>query len=207
MMATLIMRLSSARMSTAIDCAHQKQRGVALVVALILLVVITLIGLGAIRATTVQQRLSGNFYDRQLAFQAAQGGLQAGVQYLTTHSNNIFNCAVGQTPSSGMGNPAACTMNPFTDPNVPASDIQTVAVATTGTGAAAAGSPQFVIQFMGRYVSASGATGFGQSANANQYGAQGLETTSNYYRITARSANPSTIGGRAVVTLQAYFKQ
>lgn len=52
------------------------QQGVALVVAIILLIVITLMGLAAVRGTIMQQKMTSNFYDRQLAFQAAEAGLR-----------------------------------------------------------------------------------------------------------------------------------
>jgi len=52
------------------------QRGVALVVALILLVVITLVGLAAVRGTIMQQKMTANFYDREIAFQATEAALR-----------------------------------------------------------------------------------------------------------------------------------
>src|SRR6185369_1363363 len=56
--------------------AH-RQRGVALVVALVLLLVATLIGLAASRGTMLQERMSGNTFDRSLAFQRAESALRA----------------------------------------------------------------------------------------------------------------------------------
>ena len=44
------------------------QRGIALVVALILLVLITLVGLAAMHGTIMQQRMASNLYDREQAF-------------------------------------------------------------------------------------------------------------------------------------------
>ena len=43
-----------------VAAAAPRQRGVALIVALVLLVVATLIGLAASRGTTLQERMSGN---------------------------------------------------------------------------------------------------------------------------------------------------
>src|SRR5699024_3480215 len=51
------------------------QRGVALVIALILLIVVTLLGLTAVRTTTLQNKMAANQYDRQLAFQASAAAL------------------------------------------------------------------------------------------------------------------------------------
>ncbi len=179
----------------------EKQRGIALIFALILLLVITLLGLAAMRGTTLMQRIMANFYDREIAFQGAEAGLIAGAQALTSGTATIArNCGQGGV---------ACTSNPFD--NLPSSSIQTVA---TGTGNSlftialnAAAQPQYVIENMGTWPDPSSSTGFGQTANAAQYGAQGATTTAVYYRITARSGDPANIGDRAVVTLQAMYKQ
>lgn len=193
----------SRRFGSPMPHARQPQSGIALVVSLILLVVITLIGLAAVGTTSVQQKLTANFYDREIAFQSAEAALQAGAAALPSNPASIINCASG-------GN--ACSANPFNG-TLPAGSIQTVPTRTASgqftTGANAAGAPQYVIENMGAYADANANTGFGQTANASQYGAQGTSTTSIYYRITARSADPTTAvaANRAIVTLQAMYKQ
>ncbi|MDE2154955.1 MAG: pilus assembly protein [Xanthomonadaceae bacterium] len=179
------------------------QRGVALVVALILLVVITLVGLAAVRGTIMQQKMASNLFDRQIAFQSAEAAMRAAAVQLATNPGIVArNCSAGGV---------VCLVNPFTDPNLPAGSIKTVAAgASTGqftTSAVAASQPQFVVENMGNWFDPSSSTGFNQSANAAQYGAQGTSTTSVYYRITARSGDPATVGDRAVVMLQATIKQ
>lgn len=179
---------------------NRRQSGVALIFALLVLLVVTLLGLAAIRNTTIFQRIMSNFYDRELAFQAAEAGLAAAAQLIGTTSN-IRNCGQGGS---------ACQSNPFADPNA-SSFIQAVP-AGTASGQFTAGlnanyQPQFVIENMGTWVDPSTSTGFGQTANAAAYGAQGASTTAVYYRVTARSADPANVGDRAVVTLQAMYKQ
>lgn len=51
------------------------QRGSALVVALVFLLVMTLIGTTAMQGTTQQERMAGNYLDRMMAFQGAEGAL------------------------------------------------------------------------------------------------------------------------------------
>jgi type IV pilus assembly protein PilX len=63
----------------------RRQRGVALVVALILLVVATLIGLAASRGTALQERMSSNTYDRSLAFQRSESALRAAESAITAN--------------------------------------------------------------------------------------------------------------------------
>lgn len=178
---------------------RKAQQGVALVVALLLLILIAIVGLAAIRGTIIQQRMASNMYDRQLAFQAAEAALRIGASNITsnTTSSTFMNCGPGGS---------VCDANPFNDSNVSAGNIVTVTTAQYQDASAAA-QPQFVIQYMGSWVSSSQGTGFGQSANSNQYGAQGGSVSTPYYRITARSADPSQVGDRAVVTLQTVIKQ
>lgn len=52
------------------------EKGVALIVALIMLVVILALGLGALRMTTAEERMTGYTFDRHLAFQAAEAALR-----------------------------------------------------------------------------------------------------------------------------------
>ena len=59
-----------------------RQRGMALIVALILLLTMTLLGVTAMRSTTQGERMAGNFRDRNLAFQAAEAALREGEEIL-----------------------------------------------------------------------------------------------------------------------------
>lgn len=184
--------------------SYKKQRGVALAVALILLVLVTLIGLAAIRGTTLEQKMTANFYDHEVSFQNAEAGLAAGAAALSAGITGIRNCGQG-----GDG----CQANPFTDSGLTSTQQATyfknVPTSAYTAGNTAAGQPQFVVEDMGTFVDPSSSTGFGQSANGAQYGAQGVSSTAEYYRITARSGDPTTPAGadRSVVTLQAMYKQ
>ena len=54
------------------------QAGASLLVVLILLLVMTLLGLAALRGTLLQERMSANLLDRNLNFQAAEAALREG---------------------------------------------------------------------------------------------------------------------------------
>lgn len=58
--------------------AGRKQRGVSLVVVMILLLVMTLLGLAVMRGTLLEERMSANLYDRGMSFQAAEAALREG---------------------------------------------------------------------------------------------------------------------------------
>jgi type IV pilus assembly protein PilX len=66
-------------MSTPISfTAPHRQHGAVLVVSLLLLLVMTVLALGASQATRLQERMAGNARDHDLAFQSAEAGLRAG---------------------------------------------------------------------------------------------------------------------------------
>lgn len=184
------------------------QRGVSLIVVLLLLLIMTLLGLASLRGTLMEERMSSNALDRGLAFQAAETALrqaqdqiaQAGVQ----NKNIGFNCdAVGEfcnpTPTNAYtGNVAGCVAN--------AKECWINAVGSSL--ATAAGSPQYYIEFMDEVTTAkANQLGTETSANAMQYGGAGGVPISSFYRITARSNDPSAATNRAVVVLQTTIER
>lgn len=56
--------------------ARQRQRGAALVIALIMLLVMTVLGIAAMQITRMEERMAGNSRDLNLAFQGAEAGLR-----------------------------------------------------------------------------------------------------------------------------------
>ena len=198
--------------SSSLHRPHTQQRGVALVVALVLLVVVTLVGLAAIRGTTMQQQMTSNFYDREIAFQSSEAAMRAAESLVLSSPNAAFirNC----DPNSGN----SCLANPFEDPNLPSADIQTVAPGTAAGQFTASNlsvsQPQFVIENMGIYADPAANPNAILTSNALQYdqgvgsgGGGNASSSSTYYRITARSGDPTAIGDRSVVTLQSMIKQ
>ncbi|RDE18551.1 pilus assembly protein PilX [Motiliproteus coralliicola] len=55
-----------------------------LIVCLIILVVLTLVGVGSIRDTTLEEKMAGNLRDRNMAFQAAESALRVGEDFIET---------------------------------------------------------------------------------------------------------------------------
>lgn len=170
---------------------------------MILLILITLVGLAAVRGTIMQQKMASNQYDREQAFQSAEAAVRAASAMIATTPSVIWhNCQAGGV---------TCLPNPFNDPTLTASNINNVAKGTaagdyTASGTAY-GQPQFVVENMGNWVDQTTNTGFGQTGNSRNYGVQGSSGTAVFYRITARSGDPAVVGDRAVVTIQAIVKQ
>lgn len=68
-----------------------RQRGVVLVITLILLLVLTLVGLAATTSTSLEERMTANQRDTQVAFQAAEAALRSGESALSSASAGPFN--------------------------------------------------------------------------------------------------------------------
>ena len=75
----------------------RQQQGAALVVALIMLILMTLVGVTAMQVTTVQQKMVANNRDLNSAFQAAEIALRRGEDYIlsmdigkATELDNLF---------------------------------------------------------------------------------------------------------------------
>lgn len=188
----------------AMRVSHQ-QRGAALIVALVLLIVVALVGLAGISMSALQSRAASNQYDREVGFQSAESALRV---------------AAALFPSPQTGAPVArdcttsvCTPNPFTDPNLPPADIQTVVAGTTGTTYTVSGvapmQPEYVVEYLGDTLDPNSNNGSGNTANSRQYGNSPPPTQAKYYRITARSCDPSkpVCDGRAMVMLQSIIRR
>jgi type IV pilus assembly protein PilX len=87
------------------------QRGVVLIIGLIMLLLLTVIGLAAMRGTGLQEQMAGNMRDHNLAFQAAEAALRAGEEVLNGVSLPSFSGAVvGYYPD--LNQPAAIHPRP-----------------------------------------------------------------------------------------------
>lgn len=177
-----------------------RQSGIALIVGLLILIVVTLIGLAGIRGTLTQHIMSANFYDRETAMQSAESALRVAQSVI------LANPAAYGRDCSAAG--VACTGNPFTDANLPNNAIVTVTAGNQSTqytaSAVAPGQPRYVIEYMGQFQDPNSNTNYTQTANSFQYGGASGAQVYNYFRITAQSA---AFAGRSVVTVQAFVKQ
>ena len=85
-----------------ISSAFRPQRGAALVIAMVLLLIMSLLAASSLRGTHMQERMSSNTHDRDLAFQSAEAGLRMGERQAENWVKNgavnadLANC---QTPS------------------------------------------------------------------------------------------------------------
>ncbi len=61
------------------------QSGSVLIISLIMLLLISLVGLGSMQGTILQERMASNLQDRNIAFQASERALRVGENWLETN--------------------------------------------------------------------------------------------------------------------------
>lgn len=66
----------------------KKQQGAVLVMSLLMLFVLTLIGVSSFNTTTMEEKMSGNSRNRQLAFQAAETAVSDAERFIKDNVNN-----------------------------------------------------------------------------------------------------------------------
>lgn len=168
-----------------------RQRGVVLAVALIMLVVITLLGVSAMQVTSLEERMAGNMRDRSLAFQAAEAALRDGERLLAQVALPAFDGSNGLYQAPAVGDPPVW-MQADGRPQDAAfwnANGRTYA----GTVAGVAAQPRYVIEEIARL------PGPGESVEA---GTPIPDIT--YYRVTARATGGSAT---AVVVLQSTYRR
>lgn len=178
----------------------KQQRGATLLVSIIFLLIMTVLALGSIRGVSLQERMATNLYDRDLAFQSAEAAIQAAQAEVLLNPNPI-----GAQDCSPTSIEACKTIptNTFANNNVGWKNIPENFGVNTNQGL---GTPQYNIQMLGQ---GNNGLAFGQmnSANNTQYGVNPGVFNQQFYRITARSSNPSDAQDRAVVVLQATIRR
>ncbi len=92
-----------------------RQRGVVLVVGLLLLLVMTVLGVTTIKSTILEEKMAGNFRDHDLAFQAAESALRDG-----EHLVNCNGCSLDINGLTGLSidcnSSGLCVADPNLDP-------------------------------------------------------------------------------------------
>ncbi len=79
----------------------KRQRGAALVTALILLVILTMLGLSAMQNTTLEEKMAGNLRSSIAAFQAAESALRGGEDWIVSQTLKPIPGKVSGSTSSG----------------------------------------------------------------------------------------------------------
>ena len=160
--------------------ARQAQRGITLLVVLVLLLILSLLGVAVLRGSAMQERMSANMRDRSLAYQGAETALRYAQEQILG-ANTTWE---GQIPTA-----ADCSSQGICPPgstavwqSLPANSYD------SKLGAA----PEYWIEYLGL------APGYKDRCNDTKAKAK-VDCESPLFRITARSRSQ----GRADVLLQS----
>jgi type IV pilus assembly protein PilX len=163
-----------------------RESGFALIVSLLILIVLSLLGLTAVRTTILQEKMAGNLRDQNLAFQSAESALRDAEGFVDSiASTSIFN-DVGGLYSQVSSDPdyfSTATWGPGNS------------LSYSGTIAGVVSQPRYIIKYMGIVATDAGAL------NIGGYGDQQVGNL-NSFQITALGT-----GGRSTtqVVLQEYY--
>ncbi len=166
----------------------RQQRGVSLLIVLILLLIMTLLGLASMRVGLLQEKMSGGQFDRSLSFQAVEAAAREA-------EDVIENTPIATFPTS------SCAAGLCPTPIAGAADRWTLATPPAGTWANATTSvsqsgltvvPQYMIEYMGRTPKSLSTVGIIDGEEP---------VTIGVFRITARS----TQANRATVIIQSNY--
>lgn len=114
-----------------------RQRGIALIASMLILIIITLLGLSSMRSAGLQERMSGNQYDRNVVLEAAEAALREGEAIAAAPLVIPSSCTNGLCPR-----PVAGTADRWSDTSFSAWR------AATSTSSALV-TAQFIIEDMG----------------------------------------------------------
>lgn len=173
--------------------SRPSERGVTLVIALILLMVISMLGLSAMRGTTLEEKMASNAQDQGLAFQAAEAALRAAIDDLSTAEATGFSdvCANGYcTAAEGDDTDGRWEDGVL---NVWGNAGKHQSLSGFGDGEVAT-QPKFIIEKLEYSVSV------GSPSLVVGYGGA-VGSTQNYYRLTARGTGASDTAVAMVQTL------
>jgi len=107
--------------------ASAHQQGAVLITALMLLVVLTLLGLAGMQSTILEERMAGNYRDRQIAFEAAEAALRVGearIADTAVFNTLLWNGTNGSYEGDGTLDPFAAVGVAVTDATVTTETVQ-----------------------------------------------------------------------------------
>lgn len=163
----------------------RSQQGVALIIGLILLVVMTLLALTSIRNITQEEKMAGHSYSRSLSFQATESALRIVEGLVETNKPTPASGCVLASGLMTCAAPAATDTPRWKDSSF--ASWQDLTAVGSGTLAV---TPQYFVEYLGNVFPCDP----NDSASANNC---------KRYRITARSSDGSD--GKTTVMLQSMY--
>lgn len=156
-----------------------RQRGVALVIALLVLLLVTVIGVSGLQTTQLQESMATNLRDHDIAFQAAEAALLGGET--SAEAVEPADLAAFDANANGLYVPAAANATPRwkaadweTDESIPDVDA--------ALGASAP--PKFIVEHLGQVIAEEDAL------NLSNIG-ESVGAPTEIFRVTARGRGGS----------------
>ncbi len=173
------------------------QRGVVLIIGLIMVLLMAIIGVSAIRGSNMQEVMVGNMKDRNQAFQAAEAGLRVGESQMQTSGDTlVFENKDGLFTNQNLAGSLLGSVSLWGE------DIWKTHAVSIGKSKLDLGlpkQPDYVVERL-----EVGASGASASGDAIEYGANVEEAgPSVLYRITSRGFGASE---SSVVILQSTYR-
>jgi type IV pilus assembly protein PilX len=164
-----------------------QQRGFTLFMSLIILVILTVLSLSSMQSTRLETAMAGNMRESDIAFQAAEMGLDSGENHVetVTTSKTDFNDRNGLY-SETSSDPDYLSDNAWTS-------SQTAQLTINGL----CNQPKFIIKYLGDRSQNEAA-----KVNISGYGGAQPGLTVSYFRITARGFGQTEYAPRLV---QSYY--
>jgi type IV pilus assembly protein PilX len=166
-----------------------RQRGSALIISLLILIVMTLIGLTGISSSSLEEKMAGNTRDQALAFQAAEAALRAGEDYFNNTIVSVNTAFNGET---------AWLYPQNSVPDLLSDDTWDTAESYAGDIAGVQDQPKYIIELLGRVTDPSSNITIENYAGSN--GAGDIIAA----RVTARAVGGT---GNTVAILQSNFSK
>lgn len=167
-----------------------RERGAAMVIALVMLLVLTILATASARMTLMEERMTGNTQDRNIAFQAAEAGLRAGEDEAQVPILPDFDVnAEGLYTSAAPGDDPVWEAVDWTDED----EVLISDELADAPGMLADATVSYIVEELPRVATP------GESLAAD---AAVDEAT--FYRVTSRGVG---VSGNATVTLQTTFKR
>lgn len=169
----------------------QRQQGVALVMSMAFLLILTLIGITAMNTSALEERMTGNMVDKNYALQAAESALLAG-EFMIIGLGGVPSWPVPANPSDGFHEPSI-TLTPRWDEAGMWSGSDHISYAGLSRVAT---QPKFIIEWMDQVPTGDDVTG------GEGYGGGGSPEL-DVFRITARGTGSSN---NAVSMVQSTYE-
>jgi len=178
-----------------LNANSRSQQGAALFVSLMMLILVTILGVTGVRMVSLEEKMAGNSFDRNLAFQAAEAALREAEKYvednkpIPTYTDADDTCPSSPDPINNCTNGVCPKADKDCVTRWESSAFTGWKNATTSLAALSGTAPQYFIEYLGA------------SFHCTDGGASDPKNCKRY-RVTAQS-NPGT--GRATVMLQSIY--